>query len=307
VRVPAVAARGANVVVMWERRTANPVTSQWDTVPYFAVSSDGGQNFSQAAAVPGISGTTPLAGRCFDLVLDATNTIAVVAEDRQTGGGVALEYLTGTLGGSFTTPLRITQANAGSYAPRLALSGATVHVSWVDRQVTGTAAVKTAVRYVRSTNGGSSFSNPRTFTNSGTATEPMLVSDGPLLLVGWFDSGGLFVTRSGDGGATFASAPVSMGAGSMAGGLAMDSAGNALAVWTHIGSATGWNWDVFVARTTDGGVTWGTPRNHTRNADRMWYVSRIYSREPAVTQANGAFTFAWSCTYPASGPYIWSY
>jgi hypothetical protein len=153
--------------------------------------------------------------------------------------------------------LNLSASPAVTSAPQVAADGAAVHVVWVDLDQGAF-----LVRYRRSLDGGRSFEPAQTLVSfSGGTAEVRVAAAGTVVLVAWTQGNNVFLRRSANTGATFAAAQNLSGA---VGLLGIDlaevalSGSTALVAWSE---SFGFNAEVFVARSADGGASFAPKLN----------------------------------------------
>ncbi|MGH9573795.1 MAG: sialidase family protein [Candidatus Acidiferrales bacterium] len=245
---------------------------------YFTQSTDGGKTFSQAQNI-NLDGAAAAAAQ-FDYAVEPNGHIDVAWTDISTGF-VQLYFTHSTdRGATFSAPRNISNAatgangSGGAEAPFMAVdSGGNLNIIWTNYPVTPPYGPKTDVYYVRSTDDGSTFSNPENVTNvanmspSPSAYAYQLSLDGAGNIDVFWATGPAtgFVARSTDHGATFsASSPLpnffrqiavdavgSIDVFSVQSQMISGSPLNGTAVYQDTG---------YFSRSTDAGVTFSTPR-----------------------------------------------
>ena len=169
----------------------------------------------------------------------------------------------------------------------------TLVVVWVsDENLGGTAGTDFDIFMTRSTDSGSTWSDVQTLnsdanTDSQGDLEPQVATDGDGNWVAVWSSAenpadpdgtdsDIFVSRSTDDGVTWSAAQtLNSNAGSDSGSdwapfVTTDSSGNCVVVWysnDDLGATVGPDSDIFVARSTDNGVSWSAVQALDPNAD----------------------------------------
>ncbi len=215
------------------------------------------------------------------------------------------------LGVTWTAPLAV-NANAKTddafdFAPALATDG---HGLWIAVWV-ATNGLDTDIFAARSTNGGASWSAPQPIhldaaSDGANDDHPQIATNGTGTWVVVWDANArtgtdrdVFAARSVDGGFTW-SAPAALAATAATDRgtdqrpqLATDGEGRWLVVWASndtLGGTTGNDFDVLVARSTDGAATW-TPAgalNTNATTDRG-----LDDRPQIATDGTGTWVAAW--------------
>ncbi len=199
------------------------------------------------------------------------------------------------LNGVFFNPTINLSNDAGtSTNPDVAASGKNVYVVWQD-DTPG----NNDVFFTRSLNNGATFSAPVNLSNNaGSSTNPRILALGTNVYLIWSDDtpGNLdvFFTRSTDGGATFG--PVmnlSSDTGTSANPELAVSGSSVYVVWQDDTGLTPPNTDIFLARSTDNGATFGAAVNLSSNSG----VSEV----PQVASVSTNVYVIWRDDTPGNG------
>ncbi|MFY9607235.1 MAG: sialidase family protein [Blastocatellia bacterium] len=215
---------------------------------------------------------TPHNGGAFSprIALDSGEGLNVVWGDAKEAGLKVVYVRSTDQGSTFTDPLIISGASTTALNPEVAVDSQDgVNVVWQDE-----ASGVSAVMFVRSTDGGASFSTPkRVSTGEGGASEAQIDADASgRLNVVWVDESGgssqAYYSRSTDHGETF-SDPIN--ASNIADGNihkpVVEAFNNIVYLAYQEGDLFGEdNGDrqVFLATSIDGGLTFGAPRQVSR-------------------------------------------
>jgi hypothetical protein len=165
--------------------------------------------------------------------------------------------VSGDRGSTWSAPRQIAPPGTGQWDAQIVVDpvdGRTVYASWLQNG-------KSDIAVAKSTDFGVTWNvTIADSTNAGT-DKPILVVRGPHVYVGYNHAQKVWVSASHDGGATFTSVPVNPNGKlgwSLAGGGAIDSAGNAYFAWSGYeqnGGAKG-PVNLYVSKSSDGGNTW---------------------------------------------------
>jgi hypothetical protein len=226
-------------------------------------------NFRSVEAISsGFSNPLNISGNNGDSILPqmavSGNNVFIVWNDNSTGKyGIFVTKSTDS-GMTFGTPVDVSRNIGSSSSPQFAVSGNDVYVVW-QAKTTG----KYQIIFAKSTDGGATFSAPVNISaNQGDSSYPKIIAHGNDIYVAWSftvtnkDYDVLF-TKSTDGGATF-STPVNISNNSGDSGLPQMavSGNNVYVTWENNGLG---NFEVFVAKSTDGGNTFTLPANVSNN------------------------------------------
>jgi BNR repeat protein len=227
---------------------------------FFTQSKDGGSNWDNLPQTRNLSNSR---GEAFgpSLVVSKDGPLRVYIAYHDDSSGTYEAYLLRTKKKTkFRKPQILTAGDGGAFSPRLAMD-ASGNLNLVYGDTTG--GVK-HVRFMRSTDQGETFSEPRTLSgDSNGAFEPEIaMTQGDAINVAWEDAGAgasvILFSRSTDNGATF-SAPkkVSRGDGNATEAhITADDTGRLSVVWVQvIGDAK----HAFYSRSTDNGQTFSEP------------------------------------------------
>jgi hypothetical protein len=246
-----------NINVVWMDNTPG----NYDI--FFARSTDRGSTFS----TPKNISNTPGYSEIPEIAVDSSGNINVVWWDN-TPGYVDIFFSRSTDGGStFSAPMNISNGmTLNSVSAQLAVdSTGNINVVWE----TDGNLVNQAIIFTRSTDGGTSFSTPKSISNGVNQSNipQMAVDSSANINVVWWasvptgQSDDTYFTRSTDGGSTFSS-PVNVSKNNISQALfpeiAVDLNGNINVVWYE--QLMG-QYQVYFSRSTDGGSTFSTPLN----------------------------------------------
>src|SRR5882672_6558847 len=280
---------GGNIYVVWEddTNTNNNIL--------FSRSTDGG-TFS---APKGVSNS---AGFSFNprIAVDSGGTINVVWQDSPDFYRTSNVFFSRSSDGgiTFSTPMNLSgTSNSAFYStPQIAVHNAG-NISVVWESDTG----NLAIWFSGSSDGGATFSAPKMLsTNTAGSIDPQIAVDknGNINVLWEDDLAGhsdISFSRSADNGATFSS-PMNLSnpfgnslANSNSPRLAPDLLGNINVVWANDSPG---NFEIFISRSTDGGVNFSGPKNISR--------SSTFSSNPFIAvDAGGNINVVWADINPA--------
>jgi hypothetical protein len=115
-------------------------------------------------------------------------------------------------GQTFTTPVNISSDGAGSASQLVVDSSGNIDIAYAVRAATNTAG---GIRFVRSSDGGRTFSKPVDIALSDASYFSMALESGCVIDVTYFQSGDVFVSQSSDCGKTFAPTNVTKSNGTL--------------------------------------------------------------------------------------------
>src|SRR6266481_3419928 len=280
---------GGNIYVVWEDDTDT------NSNILFSRSTDGG-TFS---APKGVSNS---AGFSFNprIAVDSGGTINVVWQDSPDFYRTSNVFFSRSSDGgiTFSTPMNLSgTSNSAFYStPQIAVHNAG-NISVVWESDTG----NLAIWFSGSTDGGATFSAPKMLsTNTAGSIDPQIAVDknGNINVLWEDDLAGhsdISFSRSADNGATFSS-PMNLSnpfgnslANSNSPRLAPDLLGNINVVWANDSPG---NFEIFISRSTDGGVNFSGPKNISR--------SSTFSSNPFIAvDAGGNINVVWADIEPA--------
>ena len=251
-------------------------TSRFRSV-YFSQSSDRGETFTEPLLLSTINsfGGTPLIG------LDSSGNIDIVWEGCFTDCQI---WFSGSWDGGVTFSQQLQIGTVFDAASPLDMAvGPTGDINVVYNTVPWG-----NVFLTRSSDGGASFTrtNVSNNTNKPFFMSPgnahIAIDSGDAIDVVWNGGGQVFLSRSTDQGASFASVTVANGAFPR---IALDSQDNINLAWSEY-SATANSYDVFFSRSSDAGKTFSVPQklsNNTANPNPQVQTMLDILGNPAVT------------------------
>ena len=253
---------------------------------FFAKSTDGGETFGDAVNVSNNSATSLAPS-----ISVSNNTVYVVWQD-STSGNFEIFFAKSTDGGeTFGDPINISN-NPGVLAiPQLTVLDNNVYVVWQD----GTSnSPSREIFFAKSTDGGETFGDPVNVSNTkGFSVLPQMVISNNIVYVVWSDDSlgydEIFFAKSNDGGETFGD-PINV---SINNGFSFEPSiaffGNTVYIIWSDNSLNG-NREIFFAKSTDGGETFGDPVNVSN--------SKGYSTIPEIFTLNESIYVIWDEILP---------
>ena len=257
---------GGNVNVVWDNFNAT------NSDIFFSRSTDGGVSFSVpknvsnntgASVFPGVDAATNRG----NIAVDSSGNINVVWDDF-TPGNSQIFFSRSTDGSAtFSTPKNLSNNAASSGSSQIAVDSAgNINVAWGNFNGTNS-----DIFFSRSTDGGVSFSVPKNLSNNGFSASSRIAADsGGNINVVWENTGtnsDIFFSRS-INGVTF-STPKNLSSDASFSGdaqIAVDPSGNINVVWGNLTSGGIAGSAVLFAGSTDGGVSFSTPKILSNNA-----------------------------------------
>ncbi|MBI3623688.1 hypothetical protein HY212_06450 [Candidatus Pacearchaeota archaeon] len=243
-----------DVYVVWQAKT----TGKYQII--FAKSTDGGATFGTPANISDNSGDSS-----YPKITAYGNDIYVTWSFTVTNKDYDILFTKSSDGGAtFGIPVNISNNLGDSGIPQMSVSGNDVYVTWENNGL-GNFEVFVA----KSTDNGNTFTSPVNISkDTSPSGAPQIIASGKNVIVSWMDktSGNYdaFVTKSSDSGSTFG-APVNVSNTPKDSGYQQISASgnNVYVVWTE--TISNKNYDVFFAKSTDGGSTFDAPVNISNN------------------------------------------
>lgn len=295
-RRPRIAARGADVVAVWNVLSS----STWTWSAHLSVSTDAGQTWSAPTTLPG-GGADP------DVAITSGGSLLVAVRATVAGSGMHVVVVSGAPGGTLGSPLAVIVRPSGP--PSLGPDPAGGQVLVATGYRTGADGL-----VATSTDGGTTFGTARTLPSAlaGYGRCPVVGVGGGTVAMGWVGSGlgrgqwdleTLQAAGSLDGGATFGP-PTELrpqyrylGTGPDYGvDVAVDANGTCVVAWDAWGprAPTGFSqYEAFTRRSTDGAQTFEPAR--AISAGRGGVRPRV-AAGPA-----GVFRHAWVARTAATG------
>ena len=251
---PQFAVSGNDVYAVWQAKT----TGKYQII--FAKSTDGGATFSSPANLSNVTGDSS-----YPKIASSGNNIYVTWSYTTTNKDYDVLFSKSNDGGlTFSVPVNISNNLGDSGLPQMSVSDNNVYVTWENNGL-GNFEVFVA----KSNDNGNTFAAPVNISNDAAPSgAPQIASSGKNVYVSWMDrtpgNYDIFVAKSNDAGATF-SAPVNVSNTPKDSGYQQMtlSGNNIYVVWTETMSAK--NYDVFFAKSTDGGSTFDAPVNISQN------------------------------------------
>jgi predicted secreted protein with PEFG-CTERM motif len=256
----------------------------------FAKSNDDGTTF-----IPAIEINNNSKDSAFPQLAASDNHVYVAWLERTSGNVTNLIFTkSDDAGATFSTPTAITNhASGNSGIPIVSADGGQVYLMWEDNK-----AKNFDVFLSSSNDSGNTFSNTPTniSNNTGDSGAPQMIVDGNNIYAVWMDdSSGKFdilFSKSTDGGATFTK-PVNVSRNSQDSGYPqfVVIGNNVYVTWTNV--MTEKNYDIFFAKSSDGGQTFGTPVNVSNTPGGSGW--------PQISVDSGNVYISWVDNTP--GPY----
>jgi len=251
---PQFAVSGNDVYVVWQAKT----TGKYQII--FAKSTDGGATFSTPANVSNNTGDSS-----YPKIATSGNNIYIVWSFTVTNKDYDVLFTkSNDRGSTFSIPVNISNNSGDSGLPQMAVSGNNVYVTWENNGL-GNFEVFVA----KSTDNGNTFAIPVNVSNNAAPSgAPQIVASGNNVYVVWMDKTprnyDIFVAKSNNAGSTFG-APINVSNTAKDSGYPQItmSGNNVYVVWTE--TISNKNYDVFFAKSTNGGSTFDTPVNVSNN------------------------------------------
>ncbi|MGI0027675.1 MAG: hypothetical protein ACREAD_07530, partial [Nitrosopumilaceae archaeon] len=277
---PQFAVSGNDVYVVWQAKT----TGKYQII--FAKSTDGGTTFSTPANISTNSGDSS-----YPKIAASGNNVYITWSLTTTNKDYDTYFTkSADKGATFSVPVNISNNLGDSGVPQIAASGNDVYVTWENNGLGNF-----EVFVVKSTDNGNTLASPVNISKDTTPSgAPQIAASGNNVYVSWMDSTSgnydIFVAKSTDAGSTFG-APVNVSVTPNDSGYQQMTASgnNVYVVWTETVSNV--NYDVFFAKSTDGGKTFSTPVNVSKNAGQSGWAT--------VTVSNNIYV-AWQDNTPGN-------
>jgi len=263
---PQFAVSGNNGYVVWQAQA----TGKYQIL--FAKSTDGGATFSTPVNISNNSGDSS-----FPKILVSENNIYVTWAFTVTTTDYDVLFSKSTDGGAtFSTPVNLSNTVRDTGLPQMAISGNNIYITW-ENNGSGNFDVFVA----KSTDSGNTFSTPVNVSkNPKSSGAPQIVASGNDVYVAWMDNTpgnyDVFVAKSTDNASTFGT-PVNVSNNTSDSGyqqIAL-SENNLYVAWTDTISDI--NYEVLVSKSTDGGATFSTPVNLSKNAGASGWPQVVVS------------------------------
>ncbi|MGI0065821.1 MAG: sialidase family protein, partial [Nitrosotalea sp.] len=220
----------------------------------FSKSTDGGYTFGSPI---NLSAST-MGQSSYPQFVEKDNHVYVIWQSALSGTSTILMTKSLDGGASFEKPIQLSDQSQLSAFPQVAISGNNVYSSWIEKSEDNS----TNVIFAKSSDAGNSFGVPLHLThNVGNSGVPKLFADGNNVYLTWEDNSRgdyeIFLSKSADSGASF-HVPVDMSTTTGQSGTpeVVVSGNNVYTVWMD---NTSGNYDIFFAKSTDGGMTFTKP------------------------------------------------
>jgi hypothetical protein len=182
-------------------------------------------------------------------------------------------------GETFSTPLNLSRNTEESIEHQVKCDGNNVYVVWQDKTTIFTIE---DIFFSFSHDGGQTFSTRNLSNTTGFSGDPQISAKGNNVYVVWEDQtrnvGDIFFAMSTDGGLTFTTKNISNNTdiwGSEDAQISLQG-NNIYVVWKQDGSSDNFP-DIFVTRSTDGGLTFSEPINLSNSTSRS-FIPQISSQ-----------------------------
>ena len=291
----------AELFVVWLDTTLGNSTSGNPDI-FIAKSTDGGETFSTPENISNNEGFSGFA----QIAVNGNNLYVVWHDGTDTPGSREIFIAKSTDGGeTFGEPKNISNNNGFSLLPQIAVNGDNVYVVWND-DTDGFDEIFIA----KSTDGGETFSTPENISegnlsnNASFSYQPSIaVNDDNVYVVWHEDPLGkriIFVAKSNDGGETFGEPENISDKFDFSSKSAIAIEGNNVFVAWMVDIPN--NNDLFVAKSTDGGETFGEPENISNNDGFSNYPSSVTtsSFEPSIAVNGDNVYVGWSDGTPGN-------
>jgi hypothetical protein len=231
---------------------------------FFTMSTDGGATWDNLPKTRNLSNSPGEAFGPSIAITRAGKIRAFIAYHDNTPGPTQVFFINSKKRARFRQPVNITPPGAGAFSPKVALdSNNNIYVVWGGTQGGGRSVI-----FTRSTDGGSTFTQPKEISDSaGAAFDPEIAVDqSDAIDVVWEGTGpghsAIMFSRSTDGGDTFSNPKVvSLGSNdAFEPHIAIDRSGGINITWVE---AAGGGSQLMFARSTNGGSTFSAPLNIT--------------------------------------------
>jgi hypothetical protein len=193
---------------------------------------------------------------------------------REESGEVGIYYTRSTDGGnSFEGVTRLTDNTANSYAPSIIASGSYLRLVWEDSRDGNR-----EIYYKRSTNGGTTWgADTRLTNNTFDSRYPSIKISGTIVHVVWYDlrngNGEIYYKRSADGGINWGTDTRLTNNSAASGNPSIAVSGsNLFVVWEDNRDG---NNEIYIKRSTDEGINWGTDTRLTNNSAASGWPSIV--------------------------------
>ena len=266
---PEIAVNGNNVYVVWQDGTPTPGSREI----FIAKSTDGGETFSTPENISNNKGFSFSS----QIAVNGNNVYVIWNDD--TDGFDEVFIAKSTDGGeTFSTPENISDEDISNnasfaYRPSIIVNGNNVYVVWHEDPLG-----KRSIFVAKSTDGGETFSTPENISEKfDFSSKATIAVEGNNVYVVWIvdipNNNDVFIAKSTDGGETF-STPENIsnnhGFSNIASEVVLVSFEPSIIVndnnvYVAWGDGTPGNFEILLAKSTDGSKTFGIPENISNN------------------------------------------
>jgi hypothetical protein len=279
--LPQIATSGNNVYVTWQ----DNITPGNSDI-FFAVSNNNGTSFGSPINISNSAG-----GSDSPQIAAVGNNVYVTWRDNITPGNSDIFFaVSNNNGGSFGTPINLSNNAGSSITPQIAVSGNNVYITWTDNITPGNFDIFFAV----SNNNGGSFGTPINLSNNaGFSTQQQIAAVSNNVYVTWTDltpgNNEIFFAVSNNNGTSFGTPKnISNSAGSSEQPQIAVSGNNVYITWQDF---TPGNFDIFFAVSDNNGTSFGTPKNISNNAG--------FSFQPQIAVSGNNVYITWTDLTPS--------
>jgi len=207
-------------------------------------------------------------------------------------------------GETWSVPRLVSNTDQQSYNARIAVAGDNIHVAWRQYRVEGDDRYY-ATEYARSVNGGDTFSTPQKLSDgTNGVVEPTITADASSrVIVAWEDTDSdtldndIKARASSNNGGTFGTEQTLSDSiyDVIWAEVATDGGGNVYTTWRRTDGGDDQPYKIIMAKSTNGGSSWGTPTEIDTDAESDFRAS------PFVAADGSSVVVAWSDRDDTSG------
>ena len=257
---PQIAMYGNHVYVTWLERTGSEVTNIM-----FAKSDDGGSTFGLPMSITDHNGTSGI-----PKIFAATDHVYLMWEDNGEKNFDIFLSMSGDYGKTFGPPVNVSGNVGNSGAPEIMVNGNNIYAVWMDDS-----SGNFDILFSKSTDGGNTFGVPVNI--SGTRQDsgyPQFTVDGNNVYVSWTETMtdknyDVYFAKSTDGGKSF-SQPLNISNTPGASGWPQIAV-NGRDIYVSWVDNTPGKFDIYIAKSADGGDSFESPVDVNVNSLGSWY------------------------------------
>gem|GEM_PF-3924694 len=280
---PTIITDGTDLYITWTYRYPNSYSGTWsddNSEIHISKSTDGGETFGTPLKINDVNSFSSVS----EIAVGEKNVFVTWFNHQKSPNDVFFSKSTDG-GETFTPPRNISDSDGSPNMPSIATNGTDIFLVWSDEHEE-----TTGIFFSKSTDGGETFGEPSAISSEMDYSDgPVVATDGANIYVVWtYHQAGknddILFSKSTDGGTTFTPPQnISNDSGNSVSPSIVTNGTDVFVAWTdsHVNSSY-----ILLAKSTDGGETFGEPQNISDNAG-------FASSQSLAIDGNNIFT-VWS-------------